>query len=428
MSVVTKPMMLDSTGQNIVDALLSISGAINGKGHIYGFHIDGTESDPDKKVTYLKDAVGMTPMAMNFDTGVMNYGSWKNVLDEWLMPKPCMVYSDGTVYKYLNENDYTKYVDGTASDVANTNFDGNAMVEWGKNGKKIWWKIEPSADGKSADVYVADYQADANFHAWSFIDKNGDMKDHFYSAIYDGSNVSNKVRSISGLTPIMTLTAANEIAYSQANGSRWYTETFADVIMINILLVLLGKSTSTQTVFGSGNVSSYTSDDAPGTILSGTMNTKGMFWGSNVSSKTEIYGVKTFGMENWWGNVNRRYAGHINDNGKHKIKLTFGKEDGSTVDGFNLTGDGYIEVGNTPSASGYISEMLFTPFGFFPSVLSSSSSTHYCDYMWVNDARVNYALHGGDSGGGVGAGAFCIVLSDSAGSAWWYRGACLSLR
>lgn len=39
-------------------------------------YIDGNESDPSAKVTYLRDAVGMTPVKMNFSTGVFSYGSW----------------------------------------------------------------------------------------------------------------------------------------------------------------------------------------------------------------------------------------------------------------------------------------------------------------------------------------------------------------
>lgn len=47
-------------------------------GHIYGFHINGAESDPEKAVTYLADAIGMTPAHMNFTTGVFNYGDWED--------------------------------------------------------------------------------------------------------------------------------------------------------------------------------------------------------------------------------------------------------------------------------------------------------------------------------------------------------------
>ena len=127
---------------------------------IYGFHIDGTESSPSGNITYLEAAVGMTPASMNFSTGVFNYGNWA---DAFFMPRPCMLKNDGTVDYYLNPNDYTKKTDGTASDVANTSYGGNAMMEWGKDSCQIWYKIVP--DGSNgADVYISDAEQDENYH------------------------------------------------------------------------------------------------------------------------------------------------------------------------------------------------------------------------------------------------------------------------
>lgn len=46
------------------------------------------------------------------------------------MPRPCMLKSDGTVDYYLDPDDYTKKEDGeTPSDIANVNYNGNAMME-----------------------------------------------------------------------------------------------------------------------------------------------------------------------------------------------------------------------------------------------------------------------------------------------------------
>ncbi|MBO6208528.1 MAG: hypothetical protein J6O73_16595, partial [Lachnospiraceae bacterium] len=116
-TTVTRPPMLDSTGQTIAtaeetqatqqtamngnleqldasvnalkDAALRIAAAVDGKGGvIYAFHIDGAEDDPDSKVTYLKDAIGMRPAKMDYTNGVFDYGSWK---DAFFMPRPCMV-------------------------------------------------------------------------------------------------------------------------------------------------------------------------------------------------------------------------------------------------------------------------------------------------------------------------------------------------
>lgn len=64
MSTITSPIILDETGKAIVEAIKALK---TSTGNIcYGMHIDGNESDPSAKVTYLRDAVGMTPVKMNF--------------------------------------------------------------------------------------------------------------------------------------------------------------------------------------------------------------------------------------------------------------------------------------------------------------------------------------------------------------------------
>ena len=73
---------------------------------VYGWHVDPNESDPTAAVSYIKEAIGMTPASMG--TTSFNYGSWK---DAFFMPKPCMVKENGKVDYYLDENDYTKAKD-----------------------------------------------------------------------------------------------------------------------------------------------------------------------------------------------------------------------------------------------------------------------------------------------------------------------------
>ena len=74
-------------------------------------------------MTYLEDAREMFPASMRSTT--FDYGSWKNA---FFMPKPCMLKSNGKVDYYLDPNDYTKKLNGTASDISNPNYDGNAMM------------------------------------------------------------------------------------------------------------------------------------------------------------------------------------------------------------------------------------------------------------------------------------------------------------
>ena len=167
MSTITEPVATDRTAQAIKDAILNVASAISSKhGVIYAFHIDGSEGNPSSKITYLKDALGMRPAAMDYTNNKFDYGSWE---DAFFMPRPCMVRFDGTVDYYLDPNDYSKKADGSASDVANTSYAGNAMMEWGRDGKKIWMKIQPdSGDANSATIYIADHQVDSTYHDFPF--------------------------------------------------------------------------------------------------------------------------------------------------------------------------------------------------------------------------------------------------------------------
>lgn len=168
----------DSTNDTTI--IEAEGGGSGGTGKIYGFTINASESDPAQAVTYIKDAIGMTPAKMNYSTGIFDYGSWE---DAFFMPKPCMLKSDGTVDYYLKPTDYTKKADGTASDVANTAYDGNAMMEWGQNGKKIWLKVIPSGNKEGATVLIADHKAGNYFHDYSFHNCKGESVAHFYTPI-----------------------------------------------------------------------------------------------------------------------------------------------------------------------------------------------------------------------------------------------------
>ena len=338
----------------------AIANAIRGErknGVVFGFHIDGSESDPELAVTYLGDALGLIPAHMDYSAGKFNYGSWA---DAFFLPRPCMLKYDGTVDYYLDRNDYTKKADGTASDIADTAYGGNAMMEWGDNGI-IWYKVVPDAgDPNSASVYIADHKADDGFVAWSFINNQGQLVPHFYTPIYTGSNDGNgKMRSLSGLAPTTSTTATQETTAARSNNADldilWDTEVLADIILINFLLILMGKSLDTQTVFGQGYHTGASS--AANLHASGLLNDKGLFFGYNDGS----HSVKVFGMENWWGNHWRRYAGHLLVGGTQKVKLTHGTQDGSTDSDYDQTGSGYLTVtGATPTgtSSGYISKVL----------------------------------------------------------------------
>lgn len=400
--------------------------------HNYGFHIDGSESVPSAKITYLADAVGMEPAKMDYTNDVFDYGSWK---DAFFLPRPCMLKSDGTVDYYLDPDDYTKKADGTASDIANDAYDGNAMMEWGKNGRKIWYKIVPDTnDDTSASVYIADYQVDEGYVDYPFHSFDGASHNHFYTPIFNGwLDTNNKLRSISGKQVMASKTATNEVTYAENNNPAdtpiWNIEQYCDNVLITLLLWLMGKSTNTQDVFGNGISSG--SQAGCEAYRTGSLNDKGMFYGKDGSVNTTT-AVKVFGMENFWGLQWRRYQGHLLIGGSQYVKMTYGQEDGSTADGFSLAGTGYINKGHQPTGTSgqYLKTQEYDSMGFYPKNANNtdaSATKYYCDGFWFNSST-RVPVRGGASNSGAIDGASAVFLNNDASSASWSVGASLSCK
>lgn len=430
MATVTEPIILDRTGVEIAQELRAIKNVIaKGRPTIYAFHIDGSESSPEDMITYLEDAVGMTPAYMDYTADKFNYGSWKNA---FFMPKPCMLKYDGTVDYYLDPNDYSKKADGTASDVANTSYGGNAMMEF----PHIWMKIVPDDnDFTSATFYIANTQLDEDFHDYSNHNCQGVVVEHFYTPIYNGSVIDGKLRSLSGQQVSNKTTRQQEINYAKANNpgdaEMWNIENYSDRLIIAALLMLMGRSTNTKAVFGQG-LNSGGSEAINNDYRTGQQDAKGLFYGTNSGAAgTYANAVKVFGMENFWGFQWRACLGYVMVNGAQKIKLCYGIEDGSTVTGYNLTGDGYITIdSSTPSGTsgGYISAMKFTDKAMVGVTVSGTSTTYYCSGQWFNNSITAFVLFGGASYSGTHVGLFCAALYDGASLAAWGFGAALSCK
>ena len=395
----------------------------------FAFHYSENDSSP-ASVTYpagYDNSDYTDTFYVDLSTGTPHYGDWDKTLDKnkWLFPKPCMLKYDGTVDYYLDENNETKKEDGTASDVANSSYAGNAMVEWGQDGRKLYWKIVPDSDGKGFTFVVASAQVDNDMQPWNHYNCKGEIAEHFYTPIYFGSSDGTRLRSISGGKNYVNNAVTAELNLAKANNLTsdeiWNTEVYCDFLLTAMLCILISKSTNSQAKFGHGRCASGNTS----AIGQGTMNGKGMFFGKSDQTS----GVKVFGMENPWGNLWRRIAGLINANGTVKLKLTYGKQDGSTVEGYNTTGSGYISHGTMAGTSGgYTSHMNITNRGITPETISGSDSTYYCDGAWFNNGKVDYALVGGSWDDSLRVGCLSVRLNSPVSDANAYIGAALSCK
>lgn len=394
-----------------------------GEGYMYGFDLDTLDPEPSTRVTYPSDVDNtyFNSAYMDYNTSTFNYGDWNIEPGKDFMPRPCVLSNAGKVQYYLNPNDYTKKEDGSAANIDGT--DGEVMMEW----PKIYTYRELTEDG----IYkfrCSNIKYDDNWECWCNYNHNDVLVPHFYTAVYAGckygssdsrtaeSACRNTYTGVNAVYATIRDTSSSFTPTSMRStitkkGAGWNTEMLADRLLIQDLLIMMSATTDGQAVFGLG--AKYKSTDL---MLTGTMNDKGLFWGANDNDEGtgSKYGVKIFGMEHWWGYVARYTTGWVYDGSTsvntQKIKITYGKRDGSTVEGYDSDYSGYISVGSIKT--GYISDMKVFPFGRIPVSGSGSSSTYECDKLArANSSYVYNACVGGEINDSPGAGPFASSLA-----------------
>lgn len=400
---------------------------------VFAYHYSETDSNPasgDYPSGY--DNYGWTPLSMDLaSTGAPTYNSWNPTganADKlaWFFPKSCMVKYDGTVDYYLDEDDETKKSDGvTASDVANSSYAGNAMIEWGQDGRRIYWKIVADSGNNGWTFIVANAEV-LGLKPWNHYDINGDSNMHWYEAKYYGSSDGTRLRSISGGTNYVNNAGTTEISIAEANNQTankiWTTGVFCDYMFFALASVLITKNLNFQAALGAGRSASGNNS----AIGQGTMNGKGRFYGK--SNGTD--GVKIFGVENPYGNLWRHIRGLININGSYRIKMTYDQTDGSTVDGYNTDGSGYINAGSigTTATWVYPKHDIVRDNCLLAQTDGGSETTYYCDGTYLVASGTAYAMVGGDWSSGGFAGPFNVHLGSAVSAGTTRSGAALSLK
>ena len=262
--------------------------------------------------------------------------------------------------------------------------------------------------------YCSDKKVDNTFNCWCNYDSNNNIINHFYTSIYNGCIINNKMRSLSGrsLEPnngYGNTTGQQEVNAAIANDTtadaEWYTDVISDRLLISALLILISKNLNNKVAFGRGLDSSGDSTHH-GKYTTGTLNNKGQFWG-DISTGT--HGVKVFGMEGWYACRYRRIAGLVsipeNNIMYYGYKLTYGTVDGSVVSSYNSTGNGYLLTDfPTPTASStmFVKQMNFGRHGFLPSVVDNNSiMSQYYATAFYPSTNV-YAITSGSSANASG--------------------------
>ena len=342
----------------------------------YGVSIDLSDSNPGTSVTYTDDAIGMTPGSSD----------WYNT-PIFSKIKPCL-FKEGKVVGYLNPNNFAEFEDGTTADITSGTA-GDVMIEIPKIGYKI---------STEDDILTVKITNDMNKKSEGFCyyahtrDTEGD-RDNLYIGAFLGSLVDNKLRSLSGKSPLSNETISSFRTKANANGSGYDQLAFYPLTLLQCLYLIMYKNLDSQTALGKGYVDGSSSTTTGATITNGM----------NYGTASTLQQMKFLGIEDFWGNLNQ-YIDGLYSNSTRNILTAF-KD-------FNDTGSGYTDRGQGATTDVY--DYMKAPQGnnesaFVIKTGGGSATTYFADYAYLRNDLLP-VFGGGFDVGGV-AGAFRLTVS-----------------
>lgn len=386
---------------------------------VYGFIEHNAILAPGSRIEYIGANKDYEPISVTMGGGF----SLKSWADFPLLKanKPYMVHADGTPDYRLREDDYTKKEDGTASDVANANYNGGAF-SWLM---KIYKREYMAGD----DRYVLfRFEKADGFEPVGFLDPDNRELEGAWIPMFYGSIVSEKMRSTSGMQPDYSKTTAAQKTAIDAFSSR--ARFFGGPLVETIidLLIMFAKTTELQTAYGCGNMSGYDASLSPtygvkqNNVVGG-----GQFYGtSDGKSLNKIFHSIVLGSYNQW----MRDPYEIVVNGRVRVSKNYA---------YDVTGASYADTGitaaNRPGGNGWDYPHKYQTVAGYGAVpvapYSGSTSTGGCDglYRHENQSGITaVALRFGSCDTGRLDGPRARNWDHVAGGAFWYLGAAILLQ
>jgi hypothetical protein len=390
-------------------------------GVMFGFRIDKQNNDPDTRVEYLYDALGITPAFMNFSGGAFNYGGWG---DAWFVKdnRPVALTFAGEVDYELSHTDFTKKIDGTtASDVDDATYGGNFMAEM----PCVW--VRRWEDERYNYMAFSDKKMNDAFFAYAHTNASNAVQSAIYLPMFKGwKDSNNKLRSLMGTYPTGNTTGTNEVTYASNNGTGWQIWDKAKIDLLMDLIMLITKSTNCRAKIGNGDCQTYNKSDTTnyGKMMSGyetdgtTRSTNAQFYGSEGTDVTN-YGkhhMIAFYIEDLWANRFDRCLGFNLINNVYKVKM---------VAPYTLDSDSSYEILTVlpPSGDGWLKNVSSAnDYGDVPIEVGASNTTGFANYFYKNASGSRLSLFGGDCSVGLRVGRSWFLYRGSGGSDWFIGG------
>lgn len=382
---------------------------------VYGFIEHMNILSPTQRIEYIGLNKNFTPVRLNSD-GTMSLNDWAG-FELLEANKPYMVRADGTPDYRLQDNDYTKkYSDGSDSDVANTDYNGGAF-SWLQ---KIYKNETVVGDDRIVKFSLTKREG---YEPIGFIDPDNNELEGVWIPMFYGSIVSDKMRSLSGLQPDYNKTTAAQKTAIDAFGTR--AKFFGGAIVETIidLLLMFGKSSDMQEVFGYGNRSGYDASLTP------TMGVKqnaviggGQFYGTkDGKSLNKIFHSIVLGS----------YQQYMRDpytllvNGDYKVSKNYAYD----VSGATYQDTGIVLPSSDQDKWDYPSHYTTVP-GFGAVAIepfNGSTVLGGCDGVYYHAEGTKVGLRFSDCDHGAITGPRCLYLDNDAGHAGWHIGSAILL-
>ncbi|MEG1805639.1 MAG: hypothetical protein RR327_04505 [Clostridia bacterium] len=370
---------------------------------VFGLRIDNQNSNPLTRCEYTDNAIGMTKG---------DIASW-SAREIFKDIRPCCVANPINANKtgslasyYLNPNNTSRKVDGTAADITSGAYD--VMTEF----KRFGYKIE--TDSRYTYVKITDSPNGVGYSYRHMSRVNEGDRAYMYVGRYLGYVLNSKLRSVSGIMPTVNISFTQSRQYAVNNlnqsNSPYKLIAFDQITAIQCLFLIMFGSTNSQKALGQG----WTYPSASAATNTGGANTKGMYFGDTGGSQVTFAGI-----EDIYGNVESWVGGLFCDSNVNIL---------TAFNNFNDDGAGYRNHGKAGKGEvgGRITQVQGTSeMGFIIKTGSGSDTTYYADHSQFTPSKL--PTLGGNWGSGDTGGLFCLPLAWEASYAYIKQSARLAL-
>lgn len=310
----------------------------------YGMEVDLDAVSSATAYTYLYDSVGKNPVTISTDGTVNNWddtsSSWKSFIYQYA--EPCMLKLDGTVDYYLDRDNQSLRADGvTASDISNSSYDGNAMVEF----RKLWSNAKRIRGTNKYRLIMSPQEINKVTFAEAFKRADGTYVDKVYYSMFKAGWYNSRANSLGGVGTEDGTTSISTIrSRAQANGSGWDVTHEALTQHVFKMAFLVGRTVEPIGVlFNKENIVVKFSSRAPDNRSSGRSN--GCFYVQGNLNTSGL--IKTLWINDLWGSLDFLQIGLCYYNTKVKYANPPFAQDGYL--------DGYIDIKDFSADTAFMS-------------------------------------------------------------------------